>query len=351
MLHGGSGEGGLRHRDAGGRHQHAGALGRDREAEQVHRRAPRLPDAGEYTQLTGRAGRRGIDTVGDAVVLWSPFVPFDQVAALATSPLVRAALGLPTDLQHGRQPGAVVLGRAGPPPAEPVVRPVPGRPRRGAGGGPSGAPRGRAGRAARRVGEPYGDIDEYRRLVAARRPTGPPAGNGESGRIEAALARLRPGDVAHARQGSPRRAGGGADGGPAQELGPQGAGAHDTAGVSCRCRRRTSTPPPGRWATSTSRHPSPRTGRASCARWPGRWSGPSCRPETARRNAGPAPRDDRLAAHPVAADPDLPDLLRAANQADRVEREVDDLRSKVKGRSESLGRRFDRVLRILEAWG
>ena len=38
---------------------------------------------GEYTQLTGRAGRRGIDEVGYAVVLWSPFVPFDQVAGLA----------------------------------------------------------------------------------------------------------------------------------------------------------------------------------------------------------------------------------------------------------------------------
>ena len=40
---------------------------------------------GEYTQLTGRAGRRGIDTEGHAVVLWSPFVGFDQVAALAAS--------------------------------------------------------------------------------------------------------------------------------------------------------------------------------------------------------------------------------------------------------------------------
>src|SRR5687768_14864980 len=38
---------------------------------------------GEYTQLTGRAGRRGIDSVGYAIVLWSPYVPFDQVAGLA----------------------------------------------------------------------------------------------------------------------------------------------------------------------------------------------------------------------------------------------------------------------------
>lgn len=41
--------------------------------------------ASEYTQLTGRAGRRGIDTVGHALVLYSPFIGFDQVAALALS--------------------------------------------------------------------------------------------------------------------------------------------------------------------------------------------------------------------------------------------------------------------------
>ncbi len=40
---------------------------------------------GEYTQLTGRAGRRGIDRVGYAVVLWSPFVSFGQVAGLASA--------------------------------------------------------------------------------------------------------------------------------------------------------------------------------------------------------------------------------------------------------------------------
>lgn len=41
--------------------------------------------AGEYTQLTGRAGRRGIDDLGRAVVLWSPFVSFEEVANLAAS--------------------------------------------------------------------------------------------------------------------------------------------------------------------------------------------------------------------------------------------------------------------------
>ena len=40
---------------------------------------------GEYTQLTGRAGRRGIDVEGHAVVLWTPDVDPAQVAGLAST--------------------------------------------------------------------------------------------------------------------------------------------------------------------------------------------------------------------------------------------------------------------------
>jgi ATP-dependent RNA helicase HelY len=38
---------------------------------------------GEFTQLTGRAGRRGIDTSGTAVVLHSPYLEFERVAGIA----------------------------------------------------------------------------------------------------------------------------------------------------------------------------------------------------------------------------------------------------------------------------
>jgi ATP-dependent RNA helicase HelY len=38
---------------------------------------------GEYTQLTGRAGRRGIDALGHAVVVYQRQVPFERVATLA----------------------------------------------------------------------------------------------------------------------------------------------------------------------------------------------------------------------------------------------------------------------------
>ncbi len=40
---------------------------------------------GEYTQLTGRAGRRGIDVEGHAVVMWSPEVDPHAVAGLAST--------------------------------------------------------------------------------------------------------------------------------------------------------------------------------------------------------------------------------------------------------------------------
>ena len=40
---------------------------------------------GEYTQLTGRAGRRGIDPIGHAVVVYQRQVPFERVAGLAAT--------------------------------------------------------------------------------------------------------------------------------------------------------------------------------------------------------------------------------------------------------------------------
>ena len=105
---------------------------------------------GDYTQLTGRAGRRGIDPVGHAVVLWSPFVPFEQVAALAASRSFRLDLRVPAHLQHGRQPRAALRRRRGPPPPQPQLRPVPGRPVGRRPGDPARAPRGapRRGRGA-----------------------------------------------------------------------------------------------------------------------------------------------------------------------------------------------------------
>jgi ATP-dependent RNA helicase HelY len=42
-----------------------------------------LLQPGDYTQLTGRAGRRGIDVAGTAVILHSPYVDFQRAAGIA----------------------------------------------------------------------------------------------------------------------------------------------------------------------------------------------------------------------------------------------------------------------------
>jgi ATP-dependent RNA helicase HelY len=44
-----------------------------------------LMTPGDYTQLTGRAGRRGIDPIGHGVVLWQSDIPIGEIQKLATA--------------------------------------------------------------------------------------------------------------------------------------------------------------------------------------------------------------------------------------------------------------------------
>ena len=67
---------------------------------------------GDYTQLTGRAGRRGIDEVGYGVVLHSRFVPFAEVVKIAAAgshalkssfrPTYNMAVNLVANYEEGR---------------------------------------------------------------------------------------------------------------------------------------------------------------------------------------------------------------------------------------------------------
>ena len=307
---------------------------------------------GEYTQLTGRAGRRGIDTLGYAVVLWSPFVPFDQVASLASSRSFHAALGVPARPTTWRPTSC---GRT--PPSEAhhllnlsfaqyqadrdVVR-LEARLER------------RQARARRAAGGRRQPVRRHRRVPPAdREPSAPSAPTGRRTGSRRALARLRPGDVVMLRQGPPRRPGGRAHRRPPQGRPRRACGCMtphrvqlplSTAELRRAAARRRARRPPDAVRTQppvvpAGGGPGPRTGqdRAAPMRAP-RAQGPGGRRGTRR-----SPSRRRSGSHRAAAG--------GGGQADRVQREVDDLRRQVKGRSESLARRFDRVLRLLEAWG
>ena len=91
-------------------------------------RVPITP--GEYTQLTGRAGRRGIDVEGHSVIQWQDGLDPQAVASLASRRTYPLNSSFTPDLQHGRQPHRAVRPRAHPRDPRVVVRAVPGRPRR-----------------------------------------------------------------------------------------------------------------------------------------------------------------------------------------------------------------------------
>jgi ATP-dependent RNA helicase HelY len=64
-----------------------------------------------------------------------------------------------------------------------------------------------------------------------------------------------------------------------------------------------------------------------------------------------AEAEARLREHPLTGSPGLETHMRAAYQAERIERDIARLERRVAGRGDSLGRQFDRVLGVLEAWG
>ncbi len=307
--------------------------------------------AGEYTQLTGRAGRRGIDEVGYAIVLWSPFLTFEQVASLVSArtfaiassfrPTYNMAANLVRRYPAGTAHHLLNLSFAQYQADADIV-----------------ALEARLDRSARRLatvraalGCERGDAAEYfilrRRLDQARaaRPS-------VRADLEAGLARLRPGDVVWVP--------GGKSAGPAAVLSVS----NRRGGVRLRAltpkRRRLSLAaddfdevpdtvghvvlpqPYAPNATGFQREVAASLAKARLRR-----------PRLRQRH--PDPELDELAVavadHPVAGCPELERHRAAWVQVDRLEREVTTTKRNVKGRSATLARQFDRVLGVLEDWG
>ena len=313
---------------------------------------------GEYTQFTGRAGRRGIDDRGYAVVLWSPFVPFDTVASLAS----KRTYALTSSFRPTYNMAVNLVRRYQPDTAHHLLNLSFGQYR-------SDSEVVRLERdletAQRRLAKAraaaaceLGDVEEYRRLARAADEA---ARLRPSDRVEVAdaLHRIRPGDilVIPGRKGggrvavvstSPRR------GGDIRVKAVNGEGDKLALGprdfpVPPRPVGRVELPEP--FAPNHTGFLRQVAARLRDA--PIRQDG-LVGVDTARRGSRldeALRHTEALEALPVTACPDLAEHLRALRSADRAEREARDLERQVRSRNESLARQFDRVLRILEAWG
>jgi ATP-dependent RNA helicase HelY len=302
---------------------------------------------GEYTQLTGRAGRRGIDDVGYAVVCWSPFVPFEQVAGLAS----KRTYALTSSFRPTYNMAANLVRRY---PAETAHRLLnlsfaQYRADRDVVALERQLERSRELLAHHQTVAQRGpgDVDEYRRLVGALATER--QGQGADRRVGAALERLHPGDVVEAR------------------------GRRGNVVVLAHDRRRSGVPrvlaittgrdlvrlgpadfdappaPRGTVALPEPYAPRSATFRKAVADGLRRARLRESAPETEKPTRSDVA--DAVTRHAVAADPDRNARVEAAATADRLERDVARLERRIRGRTGSLARQFDRVLRVLEAWG
>jgi ATP-dependent RNA helicase HelY len=316
---------------------------------------------GEYTQLTGRAGRRGIDVEGHAVVLWSPDIDLVRVAGLAatrTYPLrssFRPSYNMAVNLvgQMGRSAARALLDASF----------AQFQADRGVGGLVAQIRRNERSldEYATRMNCDRGDFREYmalRQELAEREAALSRAASRERrGAVTASLEALRTGDVIRVPAG--RRAG------LAIILDP---------GVTPRDDPRPLVLTERRWAGRLSmmdfpvavetigsvrvpqhfnhRSPQERRDLAAALR---RVTVP---PGPGRRKGSPQDADEEVArlraavrAHPGHGCPDRDEHARWAERYRRLQRENAGLVRRVEGRTDSLGRRFDQICQLLDQRG
>jgi len=312
---------------------------------------------GQYTQLTGRAGRRGIDPVGDAVVLWSPFTTFEEIAERAASrtfaisssfrPTYNMAANLVRRYQPDEARHLLNLSFAQYQSDGEVVR-IEARLDRATA---------RLGAARAELRCEQGDVGELFALegrLEAERADRPD----RQRELQEALGQLKPGDVIQAP--------GGRNGGAAVVTATiNRRNGHGIRALTAQRRRlqlsaedfdlppqrlgRIELPEP--YAPNTTRfqrEAAQALGRARLSH------GERVPKRGAQRNGDDGDGDEvwqAIADHPAATCPDLGLHRRAAAQVARYERERDGLERQVRGRDATLARHFDRVLDLLEGRG
>ncbi|WP_426572835.1 DEAD/DEAH box helicase [Aquihabitans sp. McL0605] len=311
----------------------------------------------QYTQLTGRAGRRGLDPVGHALVLWSPWYGFDKVAALASSRefVLRSAFQPTYNMvvnlvrRYDRDTAHELLGRSF---AQYQADQSLGR-----------IVHRRASRqqlldqAVERARCELGDVDEYRARRSAERQQAREARQGARAQLASMVEELAPGDVI-------RVAG--------HRLAVLSV-SHRKGGVRLRvidgdARVSVLDPddfdePPARAASISLPEPyNPRNRifqrqaasalrKARVTHRSGVIDGTVGAGPDGGGAAATVPVQARAADLPVAACPDLDAHLMAASERDRLVRQLDELDRRVDDRTTSLTRRFDKIEGLLTARG
>jgi ATP-dependent RNA helicase HelY len=315
--------------------------------------------AGEYTQLTGRAGRRGIDVEGHAVVLWQPNLDPLAVAGLAgtrTYPLIssfRPTYNMAVNLvsQVGRARAARLL--------EASLAQF--QADRGVVGLARQAAKLREQIAALAVNCERGDIVSYdqirRELSDLEREESRQRSAARQAAAMASLEKLRPGDIIDVPGGRQSgtavvlQSGGSGNGRPlplvltANRQVKRLSVADFPAGVSAIERIRI---PP----SFSPRSPAARRDLASTVR--NKLAGRELpKPDRADRQSEPSAAAiealrGRLRKHACHGCPDMQLHLRDLARRARLEREAEALEQRVSGRSHVLARTFGRVCAVLE---
>ena len=292
----------------------------------------------DFAQLTGRAGRRGLDDIGHALVVWNPFVTFDQVATLVASrsfvlnsafrPTYNMAANLIRSTSQVQARHLLNLSFAQFQSGKDVVEIQARIQRRSK----------ERDRLLLQAESPFGDIEEYRlRKTSKAQPS----------EIDQSLSELRPGDVIEA-----------------------GSVSHTERMVVLTVAQRSD----GTKITALSRSRSVQTfsvrdfvqpvSPLGYVKLPSPFAPnnnkflkeassllSSAKIKRSFRTKNATNHTTSQEEHPVGSDPDLKFRLIAAESAERIDRELDQLQKRVSNSTQSVSNKFDELVKLLTEWG
>ena len=323
--------------------------------------AHELMTPGQYTQLSGRAGRRGIDELGHSVVLLQRFTPFDTITRLASTrtyplqssfqPSYNMAVNLVRNYERDEAGHLVNSSFAQFQADRDVVQLEKTRERSEA----------YLASYRERMTCDRGDVAEYKddldKLRAAEKRHDERGGRSRSLATREVMQSLRPGDVIQIRRGKKR--------GRYAVVDVSSTGRERTPRITAVSEERSAV----RFAPADFDAPPRSVGHLRIARDFDVRSARS-RKELARRLVDFEPAGEqqgtdgdakepkelkalrrRVQEHSCHTCPDLSRHLHYADRAKRLEREVRGLERRINRRTQTLARRFDLVLEVLEDFG